>query len=138
MKIVSRTFEPGDLIIYPYRWPAEAQSGRSPDGAKDRPCCVVISMIDAQRESLILLAPISSQPPRSNQAALEIPDIERHRGGLSRYDRGWVYVGEMNPGSTESVLVSRTPGADWVLQSRVRVEDRRGRQARPHKPAHPQ
>jgi hypothetical protein len=39
---VSRLFEPGDIIIDRYRWLEEAQAGRSPDGAKDRPSLVVI------------------------------------------------------------------------------------------------
>ncbi len=80
---MSRLFKPGEIIVYPYRWLGEAQAGRSPDGAKDRPCCVVVSVAGARGEPLILLAPISSKPPRPGQAALEIPDIERRRAGLT-------------------------------------------------------
>ena len=44
----------------------------------------------------LILLPITSQPPRPDQAALEIPDMERRRAGLTRYPRAWVVVGEYN------------------------------------------
>jgi hypothetical protein len=43
----------------------------------------------------VLLA-ITSQPPRTDQRALEIPDMERRRAGLTRYPRAWVIVSEYN------------------------------------------
>ena len=44
---------------------------------------------------LALLA-ISSQPPGGEQAALEIPDIERRRAGLSDWRRAWITISEYN------------------------------------------
>ncbi len=44
---------------------------------------------------LVLLA-ISSQPPGGEQAALEIPDIERRRAGLSDWRRAWITISEYN------------------------------------------
>jgi hypothetical protein len=44
---------------------------------------------------LVLLA-ISSQPPRSGQRAIEVPDTERRRSGLTRYPRAWIIVSEFN------------------------------------------
>jgi hypothetical protein len=54
-------------------------------------------MRDAKRplHHLMLLA-ISSQPPHPDQVALEIPDTERRRAGLSRYPRAWIVVSEYN------------------------------------------
>lgn len=109
---MSKPFEAGDLIIYPYRWLEEARAGRSPDGAKERPCCVVISVTNTRGEPLILLAPISSKPPRPGQTALEIPDIERRRAGLTTYDSGWVYVGEMNQDE---------PNRSWYLEPQTPI-----------------
>lgn len=87
---MSDRFAPGDIVVYPYRWLDEARTGRSPDGAKDRPCCVVVTVIDARGEPTILPAPISSKPPRTGQAALPVPDIERRRAGLTRHKDAWV------------------------------------------------
>jgi hypothetical protein len=44
---------------------------------------------------LMLLA-ISRQQPAPNQIALEIPETERRRGGLTRYPRAWIIVSEYN------------------------------------------
>lgn len=54
-------------------------------------------MRDANRaiHHLLLLA-ISSQPPSPEQIAMEIPDTERRRAGLSRYPRAWIVVSEYN------------------------------------------
>lgn len=44
---------------------------------------------------LVLLA-ITSQPPHTGQRALEIPDTERRRAGLTRYPRAWIVVSGYN------------------------------------------
>lgn len=44
----------------------------------------------------MLIAAISSKPPRDDQAALEAPDIERKRAGLDRYPRARIFVDEVN------------------------------------------
>jgi len=44
---------------------------------------------------LALLA-ISSRPPAEDQTALEVPEIERRREGLSEWKRAWVAVSEYN------------------------------------------
>jgi len=67
------------------------------EGRKNRPACLVLRIRNAKRpvHHLVLLA-ISSQPPRPDQIALEIPDTERRRAGLSRYPRAWIIVSEYN------------------------------------------
>lgn len=86
----------GDIVLYPYRWADEAAANRAPDGEKDRPCCIVVAYEHANGQTELLLAAISSKPPLDGQVALEVPEIERRRGGLGKYDRAWVYVDEMN------------------------------------------
>jgi hypothetical protein len=88
----SRPFAAGDIVIYPYRWANEAAADRSIDGAKERPCCLVLRLLDG---TLIFLA-ISSKPPATDQEALEIPQTERRRAGLGKYPHAWIYVGESN------------------------------------------
>ena len=59
--------------------------------------CLVLRLRDSKDEfhHLVLLA-ITSQAPRSDQQAVEIPETERHRAGLTRYPRAWVIVSEYN------------------------------------------
>lgn len=84
----------GSVIRYPYLWVRQAASGET-EGRKDRPCCLAIRVEREGLHHLILLA-ISSKPPASDQSAIEIPDIERRRGGLSRYPAAWLVVSEYN------------------------------------------
>ncbi len=89
-------FVAGDVILYPYRWVEEAVAGRSVDGAKDRPCCLVVTTTNARGQQIIFLAPISSKPPRAGQLALLVPELERQRAGLDRHAEAWIYVDEVN------------------------------------------
>lgn len=86
----------GAILRYPYLWLAQHRAGED-SGRKERPVCLVLRVRDEKAEltHLALLA-ISSQPPEAGQAALEIPDIERRRAGLTSYPRAWVYVSEWN------------------------------------------
>jgi hypothetical protein len=88
----SKPFAAGDIVIYPYRWATEAAEDHSIDGAKERPCCLVIRLLDG---TLLLLA-ISSKPPGADQEAVDIPQIERRRAGLGKYPHAWIYVEESN------------------------------------------
>ena len=86
----------GSIIYYPYLWREQRDAGET-EGRKTRPVCLLLRVRDPGSgfHHLFLLG-ISSQPPRPDTKALEIPDIERHRGGLTRYPRAWVVVGEYN------------------------------------------
>ena len=90
--MAAKPFAAGDVVAYPYRWAAEAAEERSVDGAKERPCCLLLRLLDG---TLIFLA-ISSKPPRDDQEACEIPPIERRRAGLGKYPQAWIYVSESN------------------------------------------
>jgi hypothetical protein len=86
----------GTVITYPYLWASQRNAGET-EGRKDRPVCMVLRIRDpgSGHHHLVLLA-ISSQPPRDDQSALEIPDTERRRAGLGRYPRAWIFVSEFN------------------------------------------
>ena len=94
--IVPKALAEGDVIRYPYRWTAERDQGRSIEGIKDRPCCLILLIQDAAGRPTIFLAPISSKPPRADQEALSIPDTERRRAGLDRHPDAWIHVDEVN------------------------------------------
>lgn len=89
-------FSQGDIVQYPYLWASQHNAGES-QGRKSRPACLVLRLRDPTRpvHHLMLLA-ISSRPPNADQTALEIPDTERRRAGLSRYPRAWIVVSEYN------------------------------------------
>ena len=86
----------GSVIPYPYLWASQRDEGET-EGRKARPVCMVLRIRDPGSDThhLVLLA-ISSQPPRDDQAALEIPDTERRRAGLGRYPKAWIVVSEFN------------------------------------------
>ena len=53
-------------------------------------------MLPMRGETFLYLLPISSQPPASGQAALEIPELELRRIGLKLYKKAWITVSEHN------------------------------------------
>ncbi|TWG89376.1 hypothetical protein L598_008500000030 [Mesorhizobium sp. J18] len=92
----SDRLKPGTIVTYPYLWKWQADQHET-EGRKDRPTCVIATLVHQQDEltHLVLLA-ISSQPPRSDQRAFEIPEIECRRAGLSDWKRAWVTISEYN------------------------------------------
>ena len=92
----SRDLLPGTLVVYPYLWKRQAAQGET-EGRKDRPVSVLIAVRGARDDltHLALLA-ISSQQPRDADTALEVPEIERRRGGLSEFKAAWITVDEYN------------------------------------------
>ena len=67
------------------------------EGRKTRPVCLLLRIHDPEHAiHHLFLFGISSQPPRPDQLALEIPDIERRRAGLTRYPRAWIVISEYN------------------------------------------
>lgn len=85
----------GNIIAFPYLWKWQAGRGET-EGRKDRPICVLTSIVTADGLTHLGLLAISSQPPRSDQKAIEIPQIECRRAGLSDWKRGWITVSEYN------------------------------------------
>ena len=93
---MSREFLPGQVIAYPYLWAWQQERGET-EGRKLRPTCVVVAVKGANDglTHLALLA-ITTQPPQHGRVALDIPDIERRRAGLSDLKRCWIVVDEYN------------------------------------------
>jgi hypothetical protein len=92
---MSHEFRPGEVIPYPYLWAWQHQRGET-EGRKQRPVCVVIAIRSATdgHTHLALLA-ITTQPPQG-RIALEIPEIERKRAGLSDLKQCWIMADEYN------------------------------------------
>ena len=93
---MSREFRPSAIVLYPYLWKRQHTQGET-EGRKDRPVCVVVA-VRGQLDNLTSLAllAISSQPSAAQQAALEVPEIECRRAGLSQFKKAWVTISEYN------------------------------------------
>ncbi|TDR93825.1 hypothetical protein [Enterovirga rhinocerotis] len=84
----------GAVVRYPYLWAREQAAGES-EGRKKRPAAVGLR-IPRPDGDLLALFPITSAPPGSGRFAVEIPDIEKQRGGLDRDARLWLILDEYN------------------------------------------
>lgn len=86
--------QPGLVIRYSYLWRREALLGRD-EGAKDRPCAVVVAHKDEGDRTRVYVLPITHLAPASGEIAVEIPTPVKARLGLDG-DRSWVSVDEAN------------------------------------------
>jgi hypothetical protein len=84
----------GSIVDYPYLWLREHEAGET-EGRKSRPVCLVLSVLTRSDEHLIVLLPITSQTPAGGTDALQVPELELRRAGLSAR-RAWVVTNEFN------------------------------------------
>jgi len=98
-------FRTGCVIRYPYLWAREAAAGET-EGRKLRPTVVGIRLKRASGDALVLL-PITSRVPQAGTTAVEIPDTEKRRAGLSRHIRLWIVLDEFN---------HDVPGQSWYIE----------------------
>ena len=84
----------GLVIRYAYLWRSEAARGRE-DGAKDRPCAVVLAVRRDGDEATVLVAPITHTPPLDPASVIEIPTRAKARLGLD-HARSWIVTNEVN------------------------------------------
>lgn len=92
----------GDVLRYAYLWSHEHDRGRE-EGAKDRPCAVVMLIRRDDGTDEVAVLPITSAKPEDDGAGVEIPAATRSRLGLQR-EPCWVVVSEFN--------LFRWPGPD--------------------------
>lgn len=85
---------PGLVIRYSYLWKREARTGQE-EGAKDRPCAVVLALRDDAGRTQVYALPITHSPPTDGADAVEIPAVVKVRLGLDSA-RSWVVVSEAN------------------------------------------
>ncbi len=83
------------IIHYSYLWVREAAAGET-EGRKHRPVTVGIRYPEATGEDLLILFPITTQPPQPDRFAVEIPEIEKRRAGLDGSSRLWIIFDEYN------------------------------------------
>jgi len=84
----------GLVIRYAYLWRSEHERGLE-EGAKDRPCAVLLSIIDEAGEKKVVVLPITHTPPHDHTLAVEIPAATKRRLGLDD-ERSWIVLAEAN------------------------------------------
>jgi hypothetical protein len=86
--------EPGLVIRYSFLWYAEYLEGHE-EGAKDRPCAIVMRAQRDDSETIVTVLPITHSVPSDPALALEIPLTVKRRLGLDS-ERSWVVFAEAN------------------------------------------
>ena len=84
----------GSVLRYPYLWTWQRDKGET-EGRKSRPVCMVLAIPKGPQTHLVILA-ISGTPPRADQTALEIPQLECRRAGIRDWKEAWITVSEFN------------------------------------------
>ena len=85
--------EPGLVIRYSYLWRREHLAGRE-EGAKDRPCAIVLAVKDGS-DTQVLVVPVTHSPPGAGISAMELPHSVKNHLGLDS-DRSWIVYSESN------------------------------------------
>lgn len=86
--------EPGLVIRYACLGAEEAARGWE-EGAKDRPCAIVLVVSDVARNLMVRLLPVTHRPASDSRDALEKPLPTKLRLGLDG-ERSWVILTEAN------------------------------------------
>lgn len=84
----------GLVVRYAYLWRDEYLRGRD-EGAKDRPCAVVLATTSVDGRTTVMVAPITHSAPRPGDATVDLPAATIARLGLDG-DRSWIVVQEVN------------------------------------------
>lgn len=85
---------PGLVISYDYLWAHEYGRGRR-EGAKARPCVVVLRAERVKGIVIVTVAPITHRLPEKKMPAVEIPAPVKRHLGLDA-DRSWVVLDDFN------------------------------------------
>lgn len=109
------------VIRYAYLWRGEQERGLE-EGAKHRPCAVLLSVLNEAGERVVVALPVTHTPPRHPTEAVEVPAATKRRLGLDD-ERSWIVIGEANrfvwpgpdlrplrPGDATSVVYGELPG----------------------------
>ena len=85
---------PGLVIGYAYLWEREARAGRD-EGAKDRPCVIILAVEDRNGDRIVHVAPITHAPPRVAADAVALPPATKARLGLDGRP-SWIVTIQLN------------------------------------------
>ena len=88
------TPQPGLVVRYSYLWKREQQAGHE-EGSKNRPCAIVMAVLNDDGEHEVLVLPVTHAPPSNPADAVEIPLPVKTRLALD-FERSWVVITEAN------------------------------------------
>ena len=100
----------GLVIRYSYLWKREFDAGRE-EGTKDRPCAIVMTVVDEEGDKEVLVLPVTHSPPTDPADAIEIPPATKSRLGLDG-ERSWIVVTEANEFVWPGPDLRTVPGRD--------------------------
>ena len=101
---------PGLVIRYAYLWKREFDVGRD-EGAKDRPCAIVLAVVDANEDKEVWVLPITHTAPANPADGVEIPTVTKNRLGLDS-ERSWIVITEANEFAWPGPDLRPVPGRD--------------------------
>ncbi|MDD2862320.1 MAG: hypothetical protein PHI71_14830 [Acidiphilium sp.] len=85
----------GSVLLYSYLWSSEAESGLK-DGRKYRPTVIGIIATLKSGKRKVVFFPLTTLQPAEGRLAIEVPDTEKRRVGLSSATRTWIILDEYN------------------------------------------
>jgi hypothetical protein len=100
----------GLVIRYSYLWKREFDAGRE-EGTKDRPCAIVMVVVDEEGDKEVLVLPITHSAPTELADAIEIPAATKSRLGLDG-ERSWIVITEANEFVWPGPDLRPVPGRD--------------------------
>jgi hypothetical protein len=100
----------GLVIRYCYLWKREFDAGRE-EGTKDRPCAIVMTVVDEDGDKEVLVLPVTHSPPADPAVAIEIPAATKSRLGLDG-ERSWIVIAEANEFVWPGPDLRTVPGRD--------------------------
>ena len=100
----------GLVIRYSYLWKREFDAGRE-EGTKDRPCAIVMTVVDEDGDKEVLVLPVTHSPPADPADAIEIPAATKSRLGLDG-ERSWIVIMEANEFVWPGPDLRTVPGRD--------------------------
>lgn len=103
---------PGLVLNYAYLWRDEHRRGLE-EGAKNRPCLIVAIETVAGDGQYVTVVPITHQPPRTPEKAIELPSPTKRRIGLDD-QQSWIVLTDLNrfrwPGHDLRQIPGKAPG----------------------------
>src|SRR5271154_6063495 len=85
---------PGLVIRYAYLWRREGDLGRD-EGAKDRPCAIVLAAPAAGGGTQVYVLPITHSPPEDPTLAILLPPRVKRHLKLDN-EPSWIVLDEIN------------------------------------------
>lgn len=103
---------PGLVISYAYLWRHEQRRGQE-EGAKARPCAIVLATEEEDGEVVVTVAPVTHSPPEDPALALALPTKVKRHLGLDDAP-SWIMADEVNrfiwPGPDLRPISRAAPG----------------------------